>query len=238
MGRAVRSLHQGALLLLTIHLMACAPVAKDSSNSDNGTVQGPTSEVYKPVALQWEDQNKNGILWSAYVYQIIGTDLAPDLIPGSEDIQNFCPNYSALNNSQKVNFWAYLISVIARYASDFNPVSSVIDLSKGIDSVTGAPTFAQGLLHLAYADSKTYDFCAFNWQSDQDLSLTDIARTIFDPVKNLDCGLKILATTIDSTKKIASTSSYWNILKLGSPGNKVAEIEKQTSALPFCAKNP
>lgn len=226
--------------LAALCLAACGSVGDHGGAGDSsgvGTIGGGdnSSEMYKPVALLWEDQNKNGVLWSAYVYQIIGTDLAPDLLPGSDDIQNFCPNYGKLNNSQKVNFWAYLVSAIAKYASGFNPVASAIDLSRGIDAITGKQTFSEGLLQLSYQDVQKYDFCAFSWTADQTLSPGDIARTILDPLKNLDCGMKILATEIAASKKIASNSTYWTILKKGVLGNQVAAIENLTSALPFCA---
>ncbi|MFT3724532.1 MAG: hypothetical protein QM773_13220 [Hyphomonadaceae bacterium] len=168
------------------------------------------------------------MLWSAYTYQIIGNDVASELLPGSEDIKSFCPNYGNMTNSEKVNFWAFLVSAMAKSASGFDPLARHLDLSQGLDAITGMPVYVEGLLQLSYNDVRDYAFCAFDWQADKNLPVKDIARSILDPVKNLDCGIKILATQIERTKQIARAASIF-------AGSKIKDLEQQTSKLPFCA---
>ena len=229
-------------LTLSLCLCACGPVggnlgAGGISAGAGGTVSNPSTEVYKPTALLWEGEHKDGMLWSAYTYQIIGNDVASELLPGSEDMLSFCPNYANLSAPEKVNFWSYLVSALTKYASAFNPGHRVLDVTRGLDPVTGLPTFAEGLLRLSYHDIRDYAFCAFDWQHDKDLAVTYLARSILDPVKNLDCGIKILATQIEKTKKIA-IGSYWTILKASGSGSKIKDIQGLTVKLPFCQVSP
>lgn len=207
MAVVVRLLKIGFLVSLCGAFAACGPVGGNHSpeskdaHRGGGTVTNPSTEMYKPVALLWEDQNKDGMLWSAYTYQIIGNDVAESLLPGADDIAQFCPAYSTMSAPQKVNFWAYLVSVLAKYASSFDPTSQVLDFARGVDIITGSQSYAEGLLHLSYQDIRTYAFCAFDWNHDRNLPLKDIARSILNPVKNLDCGIKILATQIERQKR-------------------------------------
>lgn len=230
------------LVILGTALVACGPVGGAGYQSHEelipgtgGTVTNPSTEMYKPTALLWEDQNKDGMLWSAYTYQIIGNDVAQGLLPGTDDMKNFCPNYSNMTAPEKVNFWAFLVSAIAKQASGFDPAYRRLDLRQGRDVITGGQAYTEGLLQLSYRDIRSYAFCAFDWNKDKALPVKDLARTILDPVKNLDCGIKILATQIERTKKIAlSTGAFWNFLKASGTGSKIKEIQQQTTKLPFC----
>jgi hypothetical protein len=115
-------------------LSGCGRASTDSTTSGEvRAITGPNTEtdVYKPTPLLWEGANPDGVLWSAYVYQIIGSGFAPKLFSGTEDVADFCANYPRLTDSQKANFWAYLISAVAQLESRFDP-SSQSSTRKGL----------------------------------------------------------------------------------------------------------
>jgi hypothetical protein len=243
MASAVRSL---LILTLLLSTAACSPggslTLSDTFQKVNGDPDGggnvgvPDDGIYKPFALLWESIQE-GLFWSAFLYQQIGgnPETAATLLPGSNDIQKFCENYAALTEPQKVNFWAYLVSAIAKYESDFNPASRYLESTMGTDDVTGEQVYSEGLLQLSYQDTKNYKGCKFDWKKDKDLHRQDPRKTIFNPITNLECGVNILAKQIKSRKNIALKNGvYWAVLKEGGDHSKLNEISELTQALPFC----
>lgn len=222
------------LIALSAALTACAPPSSTDGASSTATIENPVTEMYKPVPLLWEGAAKDGMFWSALSYQIIGAEAAPALLPGASDIEDFCPGYKRLREAQKVNFWAYLISAIAKYESGFNAQARV--RSGELDAVTGQPSYGEGLLRLSYGDARQYVFCSFDWAADRNMSLGDRAKSIFDPVRNLDCGIKILATQVENAKRLATAASRWASLKPG--GLHLQDVKTLTRAIPFCAAVP
>lgn len=208
-------------------LAACAPNSNDNVPAQ-AVVGNPSTEMYKPEPLLWEGHDKDSVLWSAITYQIIGSEVAPALLPGSSDIADFCSNYAHLRDAQKANFWAFLISAIAKYESGFNARSRV--------TISDDQSADEGLLHLSYQDAKTYAFCAFDADRDRALTADDLTRTVLNPVNNLDCGIKILATQVDHQRSIANREARWSALRAGAKDNHVRDIQSATQALPFCQR--
>ncbi len=197
---------------------------------------GTATTLFKPEPLLWEAHQKDGLLWSSFAYQIIGNDVADVLLPGSIDIKDFCSNYDSLSDSARVNFWAFLISAVAKYESGFDPLSRMVESTMGTDPITGLPVYSEGLLQLSYQDIQAYPFCAFDWQADKTKAPSSSKKTILDPFKNLECGIRILAQQIHRTKRIALSSGvYWSTLKVNGKYTKLPEIQKLTQGLPFCS---
>lgn len=105
----------------------------------------------------------------------------------------------------------------------------------GTDAVTGAQVYSEGLLQMSYQDTQWYTFCEFDWSKDRNLSATDPRKTIFDPKKNLACGLRVLANQIAKKGLIAVTSgTYWAVITPGNKYNKLAEIRALVAKSPGC----
>lgn len=190
-------------------------------------------DAYHP--LLWEAVRKDGPAWSAHLHKVIEDELATDLLPGSSDVEIFCPRYHTLNNHQRINFWGMLISAITKYESGFNPLSRYHESSMGTDPVTQKPVYSEGLLQLSYQDTKWATYCEFNWSLDKNLAATDPKKTILDPYKNLSCGVKIFARQIRNKRHIAvSSGAYWAVLIPGGRYGKVVEISKLTKQMPGC----
>ena len=88
---------------------------------------------------------------------------------------------------------------------------------KGWDRVTKTFYLSEGLLQLSYSDKKYYG-CDFDWEKDQFKLDDDHEKSIFDPKKNLECGVVILNRLVGKKgTPFFNSGHYWAVLK---PSNK------------------
>jgi hypothetical protein len=218
------------------------------SNSDEDHSGGDTGDApigvpdpgggssYKPYGLLWESSRKEGKDWSNYLYKMIPQE-TPGLIQGADDMDTFCPQYQTLTTNERVNLWALLISAMTKYESGYNPLSRYQETTMGKDSVTGLPVYSEGLLQLSYQDINHYKFCEFDWSKDKNLSATDPRKTILDPYKNLNCGVRILAQQVSKKNRITvGDGAYWAVIKSNSTHHKIPQIAELTKKMPGCMK--
>ncbi|MGZ3745326.1 MAG: hypothetical protein ACXWRE_16780 [Pseudobdellovibrionaceae bacterium] len=212
------------------------PVSNEASHAED-SLNPPPALSSKTYPLLWEAARAEGKDWTRFVFDLIHHQ-TPNLIQGSEDMATFCPRYSYLTTDERVNLWGLLISAMAKYESGFNPTSRMQETTMGIDPITQKPVYSEGLLQLSYQDSKAYPFCdEFNWNLDKHLSSQDPRKTILDPYKNLNCGVKILAQQLKNKNRIIlSKGVYWSVLKLGGKYNKIKQIAALTKKMPGCMK--
>jgi hypothetical protein len=185
-------------------------------------------------SLVWEAASRSQApSWSQFVFTLIAGD-AKALLAAS-DWNQFCPNYANLSQQQKINAAGQLIAAMTKYESGFSPVSRYQESTMGTDPVTGLPVYSEGLLQLSYQDTQWAPFCEFDWNHDQYLSATDPRKTILDPYKNLNCGIRILANQVQKKGRIILASgAYWSVLKSDSANQKISEIEGIVRSLSFC----
>lgn len=201
----------------------------------------PTPEPPPIVAMSpllWEATKANTKNWSLITFRVIREEVPTLLLPGSQDVEFFCPRYHTLSNEQRINFWGHLISAMAKFESGFNPLARFKESSMGTDPVTQMPVYSEGLLQLSYQDIRGYRFCEFDWEKDKKLNPTDPRKTILDPEKNLTCGIRILARQIQRFGKIAlkrgEGSPYWSVLLIDKTNSKVPAIASLTGKMPGC----
>lgn len=196
----------------------------------------PTTEnLYKMVPLAWESSKyPERTAWSQHLQKIILDDWS-SLLPGADDITNFCPRYHTLDNNERANVWAQLFVAITKYESAYSPVSRMHETTMGTDPVTSQPVYSEGLLQLSYQDIKWAPWCKFDWSVDKKLSATDPKKTILNPFLNLDCGVGIMAKQIKSKGAIVVSSGvYWAVIKSGGRYQKINEIQSIVKALSLC----
>jgi hypothetical protein len=154
---------------------------------------------------------------------------------GPKDIQDFCPAFPSLTTENRVGFLVYFVSAIANFESSFSPTNRYNESTMGTDSVTGLPVYSEGLLQLSYQDTVWAPFCQFDWAHDKDFAPKDPRKTIFDPIKNLSCGIQILDLQIKNKGYLqVNAGAYWAVIKTNSTYNKIPEIKALTRALPVC----
>lgn len=225
------------------------PVAStQNTNQGSGVVPPETPETpevsappvatepsYKMVPLAWETQkNPERAAWSQHLQKIILEDWNT-LLPGADDITNFCPRYHTLDNNERANVWAQLFVAIAKYESAYSPTSRMHETTMGTDPVTRQPVYSEGLLQLSYQDVQWAPWCKFDWQKDRNLAGSDPKKTILDPYLNLDCGVGIMAKQIKSKGAIVVNSGvYWAVIKSGGRYQQISSIQGIVRALPLC----
>jgi len=194
--------------------------------------QNPQS--YEP--LLWDTARSEGSRWTRFTLDLIGNDLDQYLLPGTEDVTDFCPRYYSMSRDQKIHFWGLLISAMTKYESGFNPLSRMKETTLGTDSVTGLPVYSEGLLQLSYGDMNWAPYCKFDWHADKKLSPTDPRKTILDPYRNLNCGLRIFSKQIVRTNLIAAPagSNYWSVLIPKGKYTKLSKIQALTQTQRSC----
>lgn len=195
----------------------------------------PPTPLYKMQPLAWESaKSPERTMWSQHLQQIILEDWNT-LLPGADDITDFCPRYNTLDNNQRANVWAQLFVAVAKYESGYSPTSRMHETTMGTDPVTSKPVYSEGLLQLSYQDVKWAPWCKFDWSKDKYLAATDPKKTILDPYLNLDCGVGIMAKQIKNKGNIVVRSGvYWAVLKEGGRYNQVSNIQSIVKSLSLC----
>lgn len=212
------------------------PGGGDTSNTPPAN-NGDSINFEAMEALGWEKKDPSRRkTWSVYVYSTVANE-EPQMLADNpaQDVGEFCPRYNTLTRDQRLNFWGQLISAMAYYESAWNPTSRYWEKTMGKDGVTGQNVYSEGLLQLSYQDIRGYKFCEFDWSIDKHLAVTDPKKTIFDPAKNLRCGVKILAKQLTREKMIGSNKGvYWAVLSRSGSHHKIPQISALTKSLSFC----
>lgn len=212
------------IAMLSVVSLACAP-------QDGGNAAAFDAGNLPEYPLLWSARDP-GLEWTVHTMGVIRNEVADDLLDGAADVQAFCPGYERLNDGRRANFWALLVSAIAKYESGFDPTDRYLESSSmGKDPVTGQRVWSEGLLQLSYGDAR-FPFCEFDWDADRRLRPDDPRKTIFDPDLNLSCGIKILARQIRTKGRISvpvGEGAYWSTLHRRAP-----EIRSLTRKMPGC----
>lgn len=218
-----------------------SPSTSNGSQGAGGIVPTPRPtptpvSSYKAEPLSWEATRSEGKVWSEYVFKVIREEAFTDL-DKAIDVEIFCPNYDNLSKDQRINFWGGLVSGITKFESGYSPTMRYQESTMGRDPITGNPVYSEGLLQLSYQDVQWATYCEFNWAVDKKLSSKDAKKTIFDPKKNLRCGIKILADQVRRKKEILLQSGvYWAVIREGGSYEKIDQIAAITKKLTFCKK--
>lgn len=192
---------------------------------DAGDDQDHKDNIREAIPL-WESKSLNKRSWSEHIYNELPR-LGPDLLAANpSDAKIFCPNYRNLSESEKKQFWAFFISSMVKFESDFDPNESY---TEGFKDKRNKYVISRGLLQISIESSKGYQ-CGF---------LNE--RELHNPTKNLSCGIKILNHWMKRDQRIASRlglgwkggARYWSVLRQGRK-TSYQSIVKWSNDLPFC----
>lgn len=189
------------------------------------TTPPPTSPAKDAVPL-WEAKTSQGKEWTTHVMNkldSLGTDLL-DVIPADANL--FCPKYSRLSYSERKQYWAYMLSSMVRFESNFNTNSSY---EEGFNDSKGQPVISRGLLQISIESGNAYG-CGFKTSKD-----------LHDPYQNLSCGIRILNRWVGRDGRIAGKVSsqwrggarYWSVLREGDK-TSYKSIVSWSQNLSFC----
>ena len=224
----MNSFQLGLGLVLGFVLVSCVDLKK-FDDTENATLS--TDEVYKQfpdIRPLWEGKHRDGTLWTNHTLVQLTKIDAGLLTTQPTDANLFCPNYENLDKNQRKYFWAFIISMMVRFESNFDPRLSY---QEDFNDSSGNPVISRGLLQISFESSKGYD-CGFT--SDEQ---------VHDPYLNLSCGINILNRWIPADKSIAGFvgsnwrggARYWSVLRAAHKESYKTIVEK-SSQLSFCRK--
>lgn len=178
-----------------------------------------SSEMYK---LQWEVDpiNTSRAPWTKKVDELVEKNFSKF---EKGDWKNICPAWDELSRQSKRRVIGVNIVATILYESGYNPTTWMTETTMGKDPVTGVQVKSEGLMQLSYQDMQWASWCDFDWDKDKKLNQNDPKRTIFDPYKNLECGIPILANEINKRGVVHYSSSYWAVRR---PNGKYTAVEK------------
>jgi hypothetical protein len=178
--------------------------------------------------------------WNSQWDRIVEEALPPEMLSArvARDVRPFCPRFNAMSEGNKRTFWAYFFQALAGAEAGLVPTADVRHTQvPKIDTVSKRMVRSEGLLQLTYMDAERYG-CDFDWDKDKQLAEKDPAKTILQPMNNLECGVKILNNQLIAQRKpLLSQSGYWSTLRPGGPSYRV--FAKQMTNVPaVCRQDP
>jgi len=212
----------------------------EKTQSPPTAAPAPAMKPAPPTPIDEKHAEIGGPMWDPAWDKVIEQALPPELLSTAvdRDVRPFCPRFSAIDEADKRAFWAYFFQALAGAEGGLKPNARAHHSQAAMqvkDKVTGMQGRTEGLLQLGYEDEKRYG-CDFDWDADRKLKADDPARTILQPTKNLECGIKILdRELIQQHKPLLSRTEYWSTLRPGTSSYRV--FVKQMANVPeACGK--
>lgn len=191
----------------------------------------------------------NNDQWTRDTLDYIAFSDLPDTYP--TDASGLCKEYATKPRSQRVEFWAHLISAMVKWESNFNPETILRECSKSkcvYQSCTRHPQFgycmkggheldgglviSRGLGQISLQSAIAYG-CEVK-----------TPRDLHDPQKNLKCMVKIAETLVKRDKRIMGrtngqwrgVSRYWSVTRGVNDYTRksLASIIEYVSSRPLC----
>lgn len=206
------------------------PTANSSSPAP-----APPMKAAPPTPVEEKREELGGKTWNPGWDAVVEQALPPDMLSAAtaRAVHRYCPRFAQETEADKRAFWAYTFQALAAAEAGLNPTTDVHHTQPAlakIDSVTHRPIRQEGLLQLTYEDAERYG-CPFDWQHDRTLPEKDPQRSILQPEKNLQCGIKIMQNQIIANgKPLVTRTSYWSTLQPGTTSFRV--FAKQMANVP------
>lgn len=210
---------------ITLALLALYLSTADAFAFGKKPVTPPSNPDPNVIRARWENSQRDGALWSKYVFDLMPTEGANLLAKTPNDIASFCSNYSNLSVGEKKNFWVYLLSSMAEFESGHKPETSYVESFR---DAKGNRVVSRGLLQISIESANAYG-CGFRTESE-----------LHDPYKNLSCSMRILNRWVNNDGRVAGKAGsawqggarYWSVLR--STNAPLAKIQAWTQALDIC----
>ena len=202
------------------------------------------------IALSWENTTEphpERKPWSDLITAHLQKNI--NIYNQATDIAEFCPKFKTLNDPPKVKALGELIVAMIYYESGYKPTSWMAekfiegykitkDPKTGAeiktpiyrkDSVTGVQVKSEGLFQLSYSDIPNYGSllkgCGIDWSKDKLLDQNDPKKTMFNPLFNLECGMRILTNQVKNKKAIGLEKGvYWAVIRKGGKFTRIPQI--------------
>ena len=189
----------------------------------------PGTEPPPPAhpAAAW-DRQPEGRAWTDITHQAIEELGAALLTAVPEDIHDYCPRYAELGAAERRAFWVHVISVLARFESNYQPS---VQYKESFADSKGESVISRGLLQISKESANGYG-----------CKIGD-AQELHDPTVNLRCGVRILARWIPKDQVIArqtggkwkGAARYWSPFRRDQSRETIA---RESAAQSYCSAPP
>lgn len=157
------------------------------------------------IALKWShiEDSKD---WDFYLKKALEEEGSELMSSVPQDIENFSKNYKTMNYNERLNFWAYLISIMAEKESSFRSETSY---TEAFVDANGNNVISRGLLQLSIESARGYS-CP-----------VETGPELHDPEKNLICAVLIMRRWVLNDGVISGKQGtswrggarYWSVLR-------------------------
>jgi len=171
-----------------------------------------------------------------------------------------CPNYAQMSKADRAAFIVHFFKSMAWAESDFVPttryaergsnfVDKYVTIKKSSgrkgrtktvrvpiykkDSVTGLDIVSEGLMQVSYQDAEKHG-CSFDWKADRKLGVKDSRKTIFDPKRNIQCAINIVAKQLGKGRELVSQGNKYYFACLDTTGGNHSKFMNSMRAFKPC----
>jgi len=171
-------------------------------------VESPKAPELKQVKNIWPKKEMDEVARSAI--NLYGKEL---LASKPADIDSWCLDIESVD---KVSFYSAMLSHMSKYESNFN---TELTYTEKFPDGSGNRVISRGLLQVSY------ESCLKGYKAN-----IKSGEELHDPVKNLECSVKILSKLIPENNLIAAkvdgkykgAARYWSVMR---PENKLSLIK-------------
>lgn len=208
------------LVVIWFLAMVCFSLVGCKTEIPKAEAVNPTVivEDKKLPVLAWGDKAE----WTAHLLsELEGKDF---LAVTPKDFKDWCPNFPVLTTPQRAEFYAQLVSIMAKRESGFNPDTKYQESFK---DGKGKPVISRGLLQISQESANSYG-CGI-----------DKAEKLHSPKINLSCGVKIIQRWVNRDQRLGGKldtwkgcARYWSVCRSISRSYPI--VTGYTKSLPIC----
>lgn len=194
----------------------------------NTTIDQPDPVASRSVStpMLWLTKNPDSQDWKDFVSDAIDRHGAALMTKAPADIAAWCPQYADQSPAKRKAFWAYLMSSLMRFESNYNPS---VTYTEPFSDSAGNRVISRGLLQISIESANGYGCEIRN------------AQELNDPQTNLTCAVRIMNRWIerDGVIHARNTAGQWRgLARYWSPFRRAhqrAVMQAEVSASSFCS---
>lgn len=190
------------------------------------TTNNSSAENRAPTAMLWLAANPESQSWTAFATNAIDAHGNALLSSTPTDILDWCPAYEQHSTEQRKNFWAYLMSSLMKYESDYDPS---VTYTEPFEDASGNRVVSRGLLQISIESANGYG-----------CGIKD-PKELHDPKTNLSCSVRIMNRWVERDNVVQSktiTRSWHGLARYWSPfrrSNQRSAMQAQVRSSSYCA---
>lgn len=201
------------ILLIALTLAACTPVPVTPTTPpvvpSTGIISDFPNKAWNDLALKALTNHAAGIV---------------GVVP--KDVEEFCPNYVALDSTARRKFYIMLLSALAKFESNYKPTTTY---TEKFPDAKGNRVVSAGIFQLSVESGNGY-YCNLKKTAD-----------LFDPETNFNCAARIMNKWIVTDKIIGGfvdgrwrgMARYWSPFR---SAERKKAMQARTKTLAICKK--